>query len=158
MELEDQIIKVKKPNQNLLYNLEKTYSEIVQNFNYTLVQSPLFLCFKKPESQIGIEIQFGGEKAILESLEKLVKSDSDICFLITSSKTPGPSLNQIKTMLLTKFSIKNQKYVIVDIETGRAIKIDEAIKKFFSVVNRPDWAKAPPPPPPPLFKKSKKVK
>jgi hypothetical protein len=117
------------------------------------------LCFKKPDHQIGIEIQFGSEQAILESLQKLVQSGSDLCFLITSSKTPGPSLSQIKNMLLTKFSIKNQKYIILDIETKRAVKIDQEIEKFFSQINRPDWAKPQPPPEPPLFKnKSKKFK
>lgn len=156
MELEDQIIKVKKPNQDLLKNLEKAYTLIATNFNYVLVQSPLFLCFKKTDHQIGIELQFGGEKAILESLNKLVKSGSNLCFLIISSKIPGPSLNQIKNMLLTKFSIGTQKYIILDIETGRAIKIFQESEKFFSEINRPDWAKAPPLPPPPLFKKIKK--
>ncbi|MCX8163260.1 MAG: hypothetical protein N3D10_01765 [Candidatus Micrarchaeota archaeon] len=156
MDLEEQIIKLKKPQQNILENLEKEYSAIAKNFGFFPVQSPLFLCFKNTEGkQIAIELQFGGEKAIIESLEKLVQSNSNICFLITSSKTPGPSLSQIKNILLTKFSIGEQKYWIVDIETSRAIKVGQEGEKFFSFVSRPDWAKTQPLPPPPLFKNKK---
>ncbi|MEM4137408.1 MAG: hypothetical protein QXH71_03620 [Candidatus Anstonellaceae archaeon] len=159
MDLEEQIIKVKKPTENILKNLEKQYCQIASNFGFFLVQSPLFLCFKNPEGkQIGIEIQFGGEKSIEESLKKLNNSGSDICFLITSSKTPGPTLSQIKNMLTTKFFIAEKKYWIVDIETSRALKVGQEAERFFSFVSRPDWAKAPPPPNPPLFRSKYKNK
>jgi disulfide oxidoreductase YuzD len=151
-----QFLNVNLEGKELLKTLEKEYTALASNFGYFPVQSELFLCFKKADSQIGVEVQFGGEKAILESLEKLVRSKSDICILLTSSKTPSPSLSWIRAMLLKKFSIGNQKYIFFDIHTKRLLKVEQEIDKFFSELNRPEWARPLPPPRPPIFKKRKK--
>ena len=156
MEFEEHIIGVKKPDEGLLRTLESQYAQIGKNFGYVPVQSPLFLCLKKPGSQVGIEVQFGSPDAFENSLKKLVQSGSDMCFLITSSHAHTLRLAEARSLLLRKFTIKSQKYVFVDIETGNIMKANSEWEHFSSQVNRPDWARPGPMPLQPVFR-SKKV-
>lgn len=155
MEFEESIIKVKKPAENIVKTLEEQYLEIGKKFGYMPVQSPLFLCMKKKGSQAGIEVQFGGEQAFFESLEKLSKSCSDICILATSSKAHTLRLEDARALLFKRFEIKAQKYFFVDIETQRYIAANAEWEKFSSKINRPEWAIPGPMPLQPIFKKKK---
>ncbi|MFH1306896.1 MAG: hypothetical protein ABIH83_04560 [Candidatus Micrarchaeota archaeon] len=156
MEFEEQIAKVKKPEENLLEGLEKEYCKIGDKFGYMPVQSPLFLCLKKKDSQVGFEVQFGGEEKFQESMKKLSESGSDLCIFITSSKAHTMRLEDARALLLRKFEIKEQKYMFVDIETGRYVNANKEWEKFSSQVMRPDWAKPGPMPRRPIFRIRKK--
>jgi hypothetical protein len=155
MDFSEQIINVKKPEDRLLENLEKEYRDIGDRFGYVMVQSPLFLCLKKHGSQAGFEIQFGNQREFENSLRRLSESDSDICFLITSSKVKTMKIEDVRSLLLLRFQIKDQIYRFIDIETGKWVEANSEWKRFSSSAMRPDWAKPGPMPPRPLFRKKK---
>jgi len=155
VEFEEHIIGVRKPERDILRTLESEYAKIGQNFGYVPVQSPLFLCLKKQGSQVGIEVQFGGPDAFEYSLKKLVQSGSDSCFLITSSRAHTLRLAEARSLLLRKFMIKNQKYLFVDIETGKVMHANSEWENFSKQVNRPDWARPGPMPLQPVFRTKK---
>ena len=129
--------------------------QIGQKFGYIPVQAPVTLCLKRPDSQVAIEIQFGSQKAIEQSLENLNKTGSDICIFVTSSKSKSMRLEEIKGIVVKKMQIKNQKFYFLDIETGRKIIENVEWDKFSSHANRPDWAIPGPMPAQPIFRKKK---
>ena len=152
MEFVDQILAVKKPDAGLMHSLESQYMEIAEKFGYMPIQAPITLCLKRPESQVGIEIQFGNPKMIEQSLKNLVKTGSSTCIFVTSSKARTLRLEEAKALLLRKFQIKSQKYYFLDIETGRKITANVEWEKFSSRANRPDWAIPGPMPAQPIFR------
>ncbi len=152
MDFIQQIVAVRKPASDLLSSLEKEYCAIGSRFGYVKVQSPLFLMLKRPDSQVGFEVQFGSEREFEQSLLLLQKSGSGICFLVTSSKSHSMRLNDIKGLLMLKFQIKDQKFVLVDIENSRSFYVNFEWDKFSSQVGRPDWSRPGPMPAHPLFR------
>ncbi len=152
MDFVPQIIAVRKPASDLLASLENEYCAIGSRFGYVKVQSPLFLMLKRPDSQVGFELQFGSEREFEGSLGLLQKSGSDLCFLITSSKAHSMRLNDIKSLLSRKFQIKEQKFVLVDVENSRSFFVNFEWDKFSSQVGRPDWSRPGPMPAQPLFR------
>lgn len=155
MDFIDHILSLKKPQENLLGELETQYLQIGQNFGYVPVQAPITICLKRPESQVGIEIQFGNEKSIEQSLKNLHKTGSNICIFVTSSKSKSLRLEEIREIIVKKLQIKNQKFYFLDIETGRKITENVEWEKFSSATNRPDWAIPGPMPAQPIFRKKK---
>ncbi|PIT84749.1 hypothetical protein COU37_01660 [Candidatus Micrarchaeota archaeon CG10_big_fil_rev_8_21_14_0_10_45_29] len=153
MEFEDHIIKVKGAQKNILEELEAQYTKIGEKFGYVPVQSPVFLMLKKKGSQVAIEAQFGRQDEIERSLARLVKSESDLCVFVTSSNARSMRLEEVRALLLRKFTIKSQKYIFIDIEKGRSIRTKSEWEKFSREASRPEWARAGPMPPPPLFRK-----
>jgi len=153
VEFIDQILAVKKPEQNLLKELEERYSEISLKFGYVPVQAPVTLCLKRPDYQVAIEIQFGSPQAIEQSLKNMVKTGSNTCIFVTSSRARTLRLEETKSLLLKKFQIKSQKYYFLDIETSRRITANVEWEKFSSQANRPDWAIPGPMPSQPVFRK-----
>ncbi|MFH0927072.1 MAG: hypothetical protein V1822_00660 [Candidatus Micrarchaeota archaeon] len=158
MDFIGQILAVKKPQGGILGSLEARYREIGEKFGYVPVQAPVALCLKRPDSQVSIEIQFGGERAVEASLESLHKTGSGLCIFVTSSKARGLRLEEARALLLKKFQIKSQKFYFLDIETGRKITANVEWEKFSSRANRPDWAIPGPMPAQPIFRSAKKGK
>jgi hypothetical protein len=153
MEFVSRILSVRKPQQNILDELENQYLQIANNYGYVPVQAPVFLCLKRPDSQVSIEVQFGNEDKVEQSLKNLVRTASDTCIFITSSKARTLRLEETRALLLKKFQIKQQKYYFFDIENHRKITANVEWEKFSSRANRPDWAVEGPMPPQPIFRK-----
>jgi hypothetical protein len=156
MELEEALIEVKKPQGPLLEGLEKSYREVAERYGYMLVQSPLFLMFQKPgNGSLAFEVQFGNPAEFEESLAKLSKSGADLCIFITSSRSRSMRLEEARALLLKKFQIKSQRYIFIDIETGRHLEVNFEWKKFEHEINRPDWSRPGPQPSRALFRQQK---
>lgn len=156
MELEEALLAVRKPDGPLLDGLEAAYREAAERFGYMLVQSPLFLMFQKPgNGSLAIEVQFGSAPAFEDSLRRLVQSGAELCLFITSSNVRRMRLEDARALLLRKFQIKSQRYLFIDIETGRSVRANFEWRKFEREVNRPDWSRpVPAQPSNPLFRSS----
>ncbi|VVB99505.1 Uncharacterised protein [uncultured archaeon] len=125
MDFIDEILKVKKPRTSLVDTLAEQYSSIAFKFGYLEAQSPCWLYFMRKEGEAAaFELQFGNVSEFKSSLERLNKSGAQICFFITSSLAHTMRLEAVRGLLTKNFQIKNQKYVLLDIETGRALKVN----------------------------------
>ena len=147
---------VKKPDGPLLPGLESAYRELAERYGYVIVQSPLFLMFQKPGGgTLAIEVQFGSAGEFEASLRRLVMSGASLCLFITSSRVRTMRLEDARAILLRKFQIKSQRYIFIDIETGRHTNANFEWDKFEREVDRPDWSRpGPARPPKPLFRSS----
>ncbi|VVB57107.1 Uncharacterised protein [uncultured archaeon] len=156
MELEDALLAVRKPDGPLLEGLEAAYREAAERFGYTLVQSPLFLMFQKSGAGgLAIEVQFGSPAEFDSSLRALTQSGAELCVFVTSSRVRTMRLEDARALLLRKFQIKTQRYLFIDIETGRSARANFEWNKFEREVDRPDWSRAgPAQPSKPLFRSS----
>ena len=124
-EVIDEILKAKKPHSRLIDSLAEQYSAIAFKFGYYEAQSPCWLYFmRKDGTACAFEVQFGNVSEFKVSLERLNKSGAQICVFVTSSLAHTMRLEAVRGLLLKNFQIKNQKYLLVDIETGRALKVN----------------------------------
>ncbi|HIH18881.1 TPA: hypothetical protein HA225_02795 [Candidatus Micrarchaeota archaeon] len=143
MEYIDEIMRVKKPSGKLLDHLAEQYSAISFRFGYLEAQSPCWLYFMRKDGQSSaFELQFGNVSEFKSSLEKLNKSGAQLCFFITSSLAHTMKLEEVRGLLLRNFQIKSQKFVLIDIEAGRSLKVnfewDEFEKKMEAPQARQD--------------------
>ncbi|MCX8197232.1 MAG: hypothetical protein N3G80_02870 [Candidatus Micrarchaeota archaeon] len=131
MDFVDQIIQVKKPTQNLISSLAEQYSQIAFKFGYFEAQSPCWLYFlRKDGSSAAFEVQFGNVSEFKASLAKLVSSKANLCFFVTSSLAHTLKLEETRGLLLRNFELGQQKFVLIDIENGRAIKVNFEWENF----------------------------
>jgi hypothetical protein len=125
MEFADEVVHVKKPQARLIDALAEQYSAIAFKFGYLEAQSPCWLYFMKKESGCAaFEVQFGNISEFKASFGRLVKSEAELCFMITSSRAHTMKLEEARGLLLRNFEIKKQKYVLIDIETGRHLRVN----------------------------------
>ncbi|MEM4554444.1 MAG: hypothetical protein QXT25_01170 [Candidatus Anstonellaceae archaeon] len=157
MDFVDQVIAVKKPSQNLLDSLAEQYSQVAFKFGYFEAQSPCWLYFmRKDGSSAAFEIQFGNVSEFKASLGKLVSSKASICFFITSSMAHTMRLEEVRGLLLRNFEIGNQKFVLIDIENSRAIKVNFEWENFKQKMSSQEGAASAAHPP--LFRPQRKKK
>lgn len=125
MEFLEEILKVKKPQSKLVETLAEQYSAIAFKFGYFEAQSPCWLYFMRKEGEAAaFELQFGNVSEYKASFSKLTKSEAQMCFLITSSRAHSMRLEEARGLLLRNFEIKKQKFVLIDIENGRSMKVN----------------------------------
>jgi len=125
MEFVDEVVHVKKPAARLIDTLAEQYSAIAFKFGYLEAQSPCWLYFMRKESGCAaFEVQFGNISEFKASFGRLAKSDAELCFLVTSSRAHTMRLEEARGLLLRNFEIKKQKYVLIDIETGRHLRVN----------------------------------
>jgi len=125
MEFVDEVVRVKKPPSRLIDTLAEQYSSIAFKFGYLEAQSPCWLYFMRKESGCAaFEVQFGNISEFKSSFGRLVKSGAELCFLVTSSRAHTMRLEEARGLLLRNFEIKKQKYVLIDIETGRHLRVN----------------------------------
>ncbi len=125
MDFIDEVARVKKPSSRLLSSLAEQYSQIAFRFGYLEAQSPCWLYFMRKEGQAAaFEVQFGNVSEFKASLERLTKSGAQLCFFVTSSLAHTMRLEAVRGLLLRNFQIKSQKFVIIDIETGRSLRVN----------------------------------
>jgi len=131
MDFIDEILKAKKPSSKLISTLAEQYSAIAFRFGYYEAQSPCWLYFlRKDGAAAAFELQFGNVSEFKSSLERLVKSGAQECFFVSSSLSHTMRLEAVRGLLLKNFQIKSQKFVLIDIETGRALKVNYEWEKF----------------------------
>jgi hypothetical protein len=131
MDFIDEVLRVKKPQSRLNDSLKEQYSAIAFKFGYFEAQSPCWLYFMRKEGQAAaFELQFGNISEFKASLERLNKSGAQICFFITSSRAHTMRLEEVRGLLLRNFQIKTQKFVIADLESGRALKVNFEWEEF----------------------------
>ena len=131
MEFVDEVVRVKKPATRLIDTLAEQYSAIAFRFGYLEAQSPCWLYFMRKESgTAAFEVQFGNISEFKSSFGRLVKSGADLCFLVTSLRAHTMKLEEARGLLLRNFEIKKQKYVIIDIETGRHLRVNFEWDRF----------------------------
>jgi len=125
MEFVDEVVRVKKPPSRLIDALAEQYSAIAFKFGYLEAQSPCWLYFMRKESgSAAFEVQFGNVSEFKSSFSRLAKSGAELCFLVTSSRAHTMRLEEARGLLLRNFEIKKQKYVLIDIETGRHLRVN----------------------------------
>jgi hypothetical protein len=125
VEFIDEIVRVKKPASRLIDSLAEQYSAIAFKFGYFEAQSPCWLYFlRKDGGSAAFEIQFGNVSEFKASLERLNKSGAQLCFFITSSAAHTMRLEAVRGLLLKNFQIKSQKFVLIDIENGRELRVN----------------------------------
>ena len=138
MEFIDEIIRVKKSSVRLVESLAEQYSQAAFKFGYLEAQSPCWLFFMRKEGEAAaFELQFGNVSEFKSSLERLNKSGAQICFFITSSLAHTMRLEAVRGLLLRNFQIKSQKFVLLDIETGSALKVNFEWDRFESGMDSP---------------------
>jgi len=138
MEFAEEVLKVKKPKWRLGDSLAEQYSAIAFKFGYLEAQSPCWLYFiRKDGAAAAFELQFGNVSEFKSSLEKLNKSGAALCFFVTSSLAHTMKLEEVRGLLLRNFQIKNQKFVLIDIETGRALKVNFEWDEFEKGIDAP---------------------
>jgi hypothetical protein len=131
MDFVDEILKVKKPAVRLTESLREMYSITAFKFGYFEAQSPCWLYVMRKDGQAAaFELQFGNVSEFRSSLERLNRSGAQLCFFITSSLAHTMRLEAVRGMLLRNFQIKNQKYILIDIENGRNIKVNFEWDRF----------------------------
>jgi len=131
MEFVDEIVRVKKPSARLIDALAEQYSAIAFKFGYLEAQSPCWLYFMRKESGSAVfEVQFGNISEFKSSFGRLVKSEAELCFMVTSSRAHTMRLEEARGLLLRNFEIKKQKYVLIDIETGRHLRVNFEWDRF----------------------------
>lgn len=125
VEFIEEILRVRKPKVQIMDSLAEQYSTIAFKFGYLEAQSPCWLYFmRKDGAAAAFELQFGNVSEFKSSLERLNKSGAALCFFITSSLAHTMKLEEVRGLLLRNFQIKSQKFVLIDIETGRALKVN----------------------------------
>jgi len=125
MEFVDEVVRVKKPQARLKDALAEQYSAIAFKFGYLEAQYPCWLYFMRKEgSSAAFEVQFGNISEFKSSFGMLAKSGAELCFLVTSSRAHTMRLEEARGLLLRNFEIKKQKYVLIDIETGRHLRVN----------------------------------
>ena len=125
MEFLEEILRVKKPASHLIDSLAEQYSAICFKFGYLEAQSPCWLYFmRKDGAAAAFEVQFGNVSEVKASLERLNKSAAQLCFFATSSRAHTMRLEAVRGLLLKNFQIKNQKFVLIDIEGSRSLKVN----------------------------------
>ncbi|MCX8175371.1 MAG: hypothetical protein N3E51_04150 [Candidatus Micrarchaeota archaeon] len=155
MEFIEEVIRVKKPPTRLIDSLAEQYSAIAFKFGYLEAQSPCWLYFiKKGGEACAFEVQFGNVSEFKASLEKLVKSGAQLAFFITSSAAHTMRLEAVRGLLLKNFQIKHQKFVLVDIESGRALKVNFEWEEFERGMDQHKQGQAAPPKP--LFRQARR--
>jgi hypothetical protein len=138
VEFIDEILRVKKPHSKLLESLAEQYSAIAFKFGYLEAQSPCWLYFmRKDGAAAAFELQFGNVSEFKSSLERLNKSGAQLCFFITSSLAHTMRLEEVRGLLLRNFQIKSQKFVFVDLETGRSLRVNFEWDEFESKMDSP---------------------
>ncbi len=152
VEFYEEIMAVRKPSGELLPFLENAYRQTGERFGYVMVQSPLFLMLKKSGSQVGFEVQFGNAHEFARSLGKLAASGCELCFFVTSGRAHTMRLEDARALLLRNFQIQEQRYVFIDLESGKCLKVNFEWDKFSSEVDRPDWSRPGPMPAHELFR------
>ncbi|MFA4982800.1 MAG: hypothetical protein WC588_01155 [Candidatus Micrarchaeia archaeon] len=125
MEFIDEILRVRKPHVRLSESLKEQYSAIAFKFGYFEAQSPCWLYFmRKDGSAAAFELQFGNIREFKSSLERLNKSGASFCVFVTSSLAHTMRLEEIRGLLYKSFEIKRQKFVLLDIENNRFLKVN----------------------------------
>ncbi len=157
MEFIDEVLRVRKPGQSLVESLAEQYSTIAFKFGYLEAQSPCWLYFMRKDGQAAaFELQFGNVSEFKASFDKLNKSGAQICFFVTSSLAHTMRLEAARGLLLKNFQIKEQKFILIDIETARSLKVnfewDEFERKMASSKKEPGRQKKP------LFRKPRHKK
>ena len=79
---------------------------------------------RKEGEAAAFEVQFGNISEFKASFDRLAKSGAQLCFLVTSSRAHTMRLEEARGQLLRNFEIKKQKYVLIDIETGRHLRVN----------------------------------
>jgi len=131
MEFVDEILHVKKPQMSLIESLAEQYSAIAFKFGYFEAQSPCWLYFMRKEGgATAFEVQFGNISEFKSSFARLTKTEADMCFLVTSSRSHTMRLEEARGLLLRNFEIKKQKFILIDIETGKFLKINFEWENF----------------------------
>jgi len=125
MEFIDEILRVKKPRMNISESLKEQYSAIAFKFGYFEAQSPCWLYFmRKDGTAAAFELQFGNVREFKSSLERLNKSGAQLCVFVTSSLAHTMRLEELRGLLYKSLEIKRQKYLLVDVENGRCLKVN----------------------------------
>jgi len=125
MDFIEEVVRVKKPPVRLGETLGEAYSAIAFKFGYFEAQYPCWLYFMRKDGQAAaFEMQFGNVSEFKTSLERLNKSGAQICFFITSSLAHTMRLEAVRGLLLRNFQIKQQKFVLIDIENGRSLRVN----------------------------------
>jgi hypothetical protein len=139
MEFADEVVRVKKPQSRLIDALAEQYSAIAFKFGYLEAQSPCWLYFMRKESGCAaFEVQFGNISEFKSSFSRLVKSGAELCFMVTSSRAHTMRLEEARGLLLRNFEIKKQKYVLIDIETGRHLRVNFEWDSFEQKLSSPN--------------------
>ncbi|VVC01274.1 Uncharacterised protein [uncultured archaeon] len=143
MEFADEIARVKKPPSRLLPSLEEQYSAIAFKFGYLEAQSPCWLYFMRKDGEAAaFELQFGNVSEFKSPLERLNRSGASLCFFITSSLAHTMRLEEVRGLLLKNFQIKRQKFVLLDIETGRSLRVNFESDEFERKMDSPQMKQA----------------
>lgn len=132
MEFVDRIIAVKKPQVNLVNDLLFSYGLVGKDFGYQPLKGQCMLLLHKQEGTAAFEVQFGNRGEFLSSMRKLLENKADVCFFVTSSQAHTMRLEDARYLLLKNFNIGRQKFVLIDVETNRALKINFEWDKFES--------------------------
>jgi hypothetical protein len=149
MELEESILAVKKPSGPVLESLEREYGAVAEAYGYMPIQSPLFAMYAKPgDGSLAIEVQFGNGAEFEASLRRLAESGANLCVFVTSSRVRTMRLDDARALLLRKFQTKGNRFLFIDIETGRHAEANFEWGKFEREVDRPDWSRPGPAGPP----------
>ena len=131
MDFLDEILLVKKPQPHLVDTLAEQYSAIAFKFGYFEAQSPCWLYFmRKDGAAAAFEVQFGNVSEFKLSLDRLVRSRAQFCFLVMSSKAHAMRPEEVRGLLLRNFEIEKQKFIIIDIETGRCLRVNFEWEEF----------------------------
>lgn len=125
MEFADEVARVRKPPARLIDTLAEQYSAIAFRFGYLEAQSPCWLYFMRKEGEAAaFEVQFGNVSEFKSSFGRLAESGAQLCFLVTSSRAHSMRLEEARGLLYRNFQIKKQKYVLIDIETGKHLRVN----------------------------------
>jgi hypothetical protein len=125
MEFIDEVLRVKKPQERLIDTLAEQYSAIAFKFGYFEAQTPCWLYFMRKDGEAAaFEVQFGNVSEFKVSFSRLVGSKAQYCFFITSSRAHTMRLEEARGLLLRNFQIGKQKFVLLDIETGRTLRVN----------------------------------
>lgn len=131
MDFVEEVLAVKKPQVKLVDSLAEQYSAIAFKFGYFEAQSPCWLYFMRKEGEAAaFEVQFGNVSEFKVSLDKLVKSGAQYCFLVLSSRAHALKSEEVRGLLLRNFQIGKQKFILHDIETGRSLRVNFEWEEF----------------------------
>lgn len=138
MEFVDEVVRIKKPPARLIDTLAEQYSAIAFKFGYLEAQAPCWLYFmRKAGEAAAFEVQFGNISEFKASFDRLAKSGAQLCFLVTSSRAHSMRLEEARGLLYRNFEIKKQKYVLLDIETGKHLKVNFEWDRFEGGLTEP---------------------
>jgi uncharacterized protein YcgL (UPF0745 family) len=157
MEFYEEIAKVKKPSGSIREKLLASYEEIGHRHGYKKLKSPVHLLLFRNKDTAAVEINFGNEKEFLDSLRKLVENKADFNFFVTSSAAHTMRLEEVRSLLLKNFQTE-QRFFLIDIETGRTLKVGFEWEKFTQSIESREFYLQPNSlvPPKPLFRERRK--